>query len=134
METESDKNDEIETNNMNSSCRLTILNKSSLNTSFELDNEVFYEVCECQETGNIAENTLNFLKNLNPPFVFQNKDLKNLPLKEQNCIKNFKKIKVRVTRVRNEECFSFNKLQKRKGMEWEENDDVCIHKLKKLKV
>lgn len=134
METESEGNDDIETNNMNSSCGLTILNKSSINDNNELDNEVFYEIDECQENTNIEQATLNFLKSLNPPFVFQGKDFKDFPLNQQNCIRSFKKIKVRSNKVRNEDFLSYKKVEKRKGIEWEENEDAFLPKLKKLKV
>jgi len=134
METESDGNDEIETNNLNSSCALTILNKSSLNQSLELDNEVFYEVNEIDgnlNNMNIEEATLNFLRTLNKPFILQNQAF---GFEDKN--KNFKrKIKVRVGRRKTEG--NQEKVEKRRGMEWEgegEGEEVFLHKLKKLKV
>ena len=127
MDCESENNDEIETNNMNSSCALTILNKSSLNNSLELENEVFYEVCECDENLNIQEATLNFLKSLNHPIIFKRKDENQ----DKNDVTGFRKVRIRVNRHR---CESFErKIEKRKGLEWE-GEEVFLHKLKKLKV
>ena len=127
METESDGNDEIETNNLNSSCALTILNKSSLNQSLELDNEVFYEVCEQDENTQIEEATLNFLKTLNKPFILQNQ-----AFGFDGGHRSFKrKVQVRVGRRRPEAMQE--KIEKRKGIEWE-GDEMFMHKLKKLKV
>ena len=129
METESDGNDEIETNNLNSSCALTILNKSSLNQSLELDNEVFYEVCEQDENTQIEEATLNFLKTLNKPFILQNQ-----AFGFDGGNRNFKrKVQVRVGRRRPEAMQEKIQIEKRKGIEWE-GDEMFMHKLKKLKV
>jgi len=122
-----DNDDEIETNNLNSSCALTILNNSSLNNSLELENEVFYEVSECDNNLNIQEATLNFLKSLNHQIIFKKKD----EIQDKNEMKGFRKVRIRVDRHR---CESFErKIQKRKGFEWE-GEEVFLKKLKKLKV
>lgn len=128
METESDGNEEVETNNLNSSCALTILNKSSLNNSMELDNEVFYDVYECDQNLNIEEATLNFLKNINHPFLLKSEDL----LFEEKRNHIFRRVRITVKRNNNRNFME--KVEKRKGMDWEENEEVFLHKVKKLKV
>ena len=134
METESEGNDEIETNNLNSSAALTILNKSSLNNSLELDNEVFYEVCENDEKGidiNIQEATLNFLRTLNHPIIFKAKDLN---YQEKNSGRGFRKVKIRINKLKNDSLDFEQKMEKRKPNDWEGMEDIFLHKLKKLKV